>query len=140
MYPNVHGITGALCTLGTFAVTKDVTISAIIGGVLAFLSHDLMDRLGETRYKNLLYYEALFFAIFCCLAWKSDQTILYFIGWFAGNMMDFIDKKGGLSIYNLKKYPYGDFFPCHRRAPNFDLNETQTILIGILATLILWIL
>jgi uncharacterized membrane protein len=137
MYPNVHGITGALCTLGTFAVTKDVAISAVAGGVLAFLSHDLLDRLGEKKYKNLLYYEAVFFFIFCFLAWKSDLTILYFIGWFAGNLMDFIDKKGGLSIYNLKKYPYGTFFSCHRRKPNFDLNATQTILISILATLIL---
>ena len=135
MYPNVHGVVGVISAVATCSITKDYYSSAII----AFLSHDLLDRLGETRYKNLLYYEALFFAIFCYLAWKSDQTILYFIGWFAGNMMDFIDKKGGLSIYNLKKYPYGDFFPCHRRSPNFDLNATQTILIGILATLILWI-
>lgn len=133
MYPNVHGITGALCAVGTYSITKDYYSSAIV----AFLSHDLMDRLGETRYKYLLYYEAVFFAIFCYLAWKSDLTILYFVGWFCGNLMDFIDKKGGLSIYNLKKYPYGTFFKCHRRTPNFNLNAQQTIIVGILATLIL---
>lgn len=137
MYPNVHGITGTICTLATYSITKDVTISIIFGGILAFLSHDLLDRLGETRHKYLLYYEAVFFAIFCFLAWKSNLTILYFIGWFCGNLMDFIDKKGGLSIYNLKKYPYGSFFRCHRRKPNFNLNAQQTILISILATLIL---
>ena len=137
MYPNVHGVTGTLCTLGVYGVTKDQTLSLLFGGILAFLSHDVMDRLGEKHYPKLLYHEAFLFAIFCFVAWKSDQTSLYFIGWFSGNLMDFIDKKGGLSIWNNAKYPYGTFFSCHRRSPNFDLTILQTKIIAYLATLIL---
>jgi len=133
MYPNVHGIVGTACAVATYSITNDYFSSAFV----AFLSHDVMDRLGESHYPKLLYYEAVFFAIFCFVAWKSDQTLLYFIGWFGGNLMDFIDKKGGLSIYNNAKYPYGTFFPCHRRQPNFNLTALQTKIIAYLATLIL---
>ena len=106
MYPNVHGIFGAACAVATYSITNDYFSSAFV----AFVSHDVMDRLGEKHYPKLLYHEALLFAIFCFVAWKSDQTLLYFIGWFSGNLMDFIDKKGGLSIWNNAKYPYGTFF------------------------------
>lgn len=142
MYPNVHGITGTLCTLGVYAVTKDQTLSLLFGGILAFFSHDLMDRLGEKHYpstKFLLLFEGSLFAIFCFLACKSDQTLLYAIGWIGGNLMDLIDKKFGLSIWNNKKYPYGSFFKCHRRKPNYQFNYWQTIAVGILATLILFL-
>ena len=136
MYPNTHGVVGTLCAVATYSITNDYFSSAIV----AFISHDLLDRLGEKHYpstKFLLLFEGSLFAIFCFLAWKSDQTLLYAIGWLGGNMMDLIDKKIGLSIINNKKYPYGTFFPCHRRKPNFDFNLWQTIGISILATLIL---
>ena len=136
MYPNVHGVVGTISAIATYSITNDYFIS----GIVAFLSHDVMDRLGEKHYpsnKFLLIFEGSLFAIFCFLAWKSDKTILYAIGWLGGNLMDLIDKKGGLSIINNKKYPYGSFFKCHRRAPNFDFNLWQTILISILATVIL---
>lgn len=142
MYPNVHGATGTLCTLGVYGVTKNETIAILFGGVLAFASHDVMDRLGEKHYpstKFLLLFEGSLFAIFCFMAWKSDQTLLYAIGWIGGNLMDLIDKKFGLSIWNNKKYPYGQVFPCHRRSPNYDFNLWQTIAVGILATLILFL-
>ena len=133
MYPNVHGIVGTACAVATYSITNDYFSSAFV----AFLSHDVMDRLGEKRFPTLLFHEAFLFAIFCFLAWKSDLTILYAIGWICGNLMDLIDKKFGLSILNNKKYPYGSFFPCHRRNPNINLNLKQTIAVGILATLIL---
>lgn len=136
MYPNVHGVVGTISAIATYSITKDYYSSAIV----AVLSHDVMDRLGEKHYpstKFLLLFEGSLFAIFCFMAWKSDQTLLYAIGWFGGNLMDLIDKKFGLSIWNNKKYPYGSFFKCHRRKPNFDFNLWQTILISILATVIL---
>jgi hypothetical protein len=136
MYPNVHGVVGTICAIATYKITNDYFIS----GFVAFLSHDLMDRLGEKHYpstKFLLIFEGSLFAIFCFLAWQSDQTILYIIGWFGGNLMDLIDKRFGLSLINPTKYPYMSLFKCHRRKPNFDLTKNQTIAVGILATLIL---
>lgn len=136
MYPNTHGVVGTISAIGAYSITNDYFISAIV----AFASHDLMDRLGEKHYpstKFLLLFEGGLFAIFCFLAWKSNLTILYAIGWLGGNLMDLIDKKFGLSIWNNAKYPYGQVFPCHRRAPNFDFNLWQTIAVGIIATLIL---
>ena len=140
MYPNVHGITGTACTLGVYALTNDLVIAATVGGVLAFLSHDLMDRFGEHHYpstKFFLIFEGLLFSVFCFLAWQSNLTWLYVIGWIGGNIMDLVDKKMGLSIYNSKKYPFGNFFPCHWRKPNINLTLNQTIAVSILATLIL---
>lgn len=133
MYPNTHGVVGTISAIATYSITNDYFSSAFV----AFISHDVMDRLGEKRFPTLFYHEAVLFAIFCFLAWKSDQTILYAIGWIGGNLMDFIDKKGGLSIWNNVKYPYGTFFHCHRRAPNFNLTILQTKIISYLATLIL---
>ena len=103
MYPNVHGIVGTISAIATYSITNDYYLSAIV----AFASHDVMDRLGEKHYpstKFLLLFEGSLFAIFCFLAWKSDQTILYAIGWLGGNLMDLIDKEFGLSIWNNKKY------------------------------------
>ena len=136
MYPNVHGVVGTISAIATYSITKDYFIS----GIVAFLSHDVMDRLGEKHYpstKFLLIFEGILFSIFCFLAWQSDQTLLYAIGWISGNMMDLIDKRMGLSIINPTKYPYLQLFPCHRRKPDYDFNLWQTVAVGILATLIL---
>ena len=136
MYPNVHGVVGIISAIATYSITNDYFIS----GIVAFLSHDVMDRLGEKHYpsnKFLLIFEGILFSIFCFLAWQSDQTYLYVIGWLQGNMMDLIDKRIGLSIINPTKYPYLQLFPCHRRKPNYDFTLNQTIAVGILATLIL---
>ena len=133
MYPNTHGVVGTICAIATYSITNDYFSSAFV----AFASHDVMDRLGEKRFSTLFYHEAVLFAIFCFLAWKSDKTFLYVIGWLGGNLMDFIDKKGGLSIWNNVKYPYGTLFPCHRRSPNFNLTILQTKITSYLATLIL---
>lgn len=133
MYPNTHGVVGTLCAIATYSITNDYFSSSFI----AFISHDVMDRLGEKRFQTLFYHEAVLFAIFCFLAWKSDQTILYAIGWIGGNLMDFIDKKFGLSIWNNAKYPYGQFFRCHRRKPSINLTSGQTILSGYLSIILL---
>jgi len=138
MYPNVHGVVGTISAIATYKITNDYFIS----GIVAFLSHDVMDRLGEKHYpstKFLLIFEGILFAIFCFLALKSDQTYLYVIGWLQGNMMDLIDKRMGLSIINPTKYPYLQLFPCHRRKTDYDFTLNQTLAVGILATFLLYL-
>lgn len=140
MYSAVHGTVGVACTLGVYAITKDEVLSGIIGGMLAFTSHDLLDRLGEFHYPNTKFFvlfEGSLFTIFCMIAWFSSLTVLYAIGWFSANLMDFIDKKMGLSVYDNIKYPYGQFFKCHRRRPDIDLTFEQTILAGYLSMILI---
>ena len=131
MYSNVHGTIGTICVVGTYKLTNNLTLSYTLGVTLGILSHDLFDRLNEFPYgglKKTLLWELIPFLIFVSLAFLSDNTILYLIGWVSGNLMDLIDKKGGLSILFPDKYPATYLFKCHRRIPdiNFTLNQTKT--------------
>jgi len=59
MYPNVHGVVGTISAITTYSITNDYFSSAIV----AFASHDVMDRLGEKHYpttKFLLLFEGSF--------------------------------------------------------------------------------
>ena len=130
MYSNVHGTVGTICVVGTYKLTNDLTLSYTLGVLLGILSHDLFDRLNEYPYgglKNTLLWELIPFSIFVSLAFLSDNTLLYLIGWISGNLMDLIDKKGGLSVLFPGKYPATYLFKCHRRTPdiNFTLNQTK---------------
>ena len=140
MYPNVHATAGVICTLGIYAITKDTLSAGILGGILAFYSHDLFDRLGETGYrtmKQFLLIESPPLILFIVLGYFSDLTWLYLIGWVGGNCMDLIDKKLGLSIINPVKYPATFLFKAHNRLPDINLNLRQTIILCYLASLLL---
>ena len=129
MYTNFHAAIGTGIVMGTYALTKSETLAAIVGGGLAFASHDLVDRLGEKNYggfKQFLKVESILFIIFITSAVTSGFWKLFAIGWLGGNMMDLIDKKGGLSMINREKFPFGKFFICHRRKPNINLTKKQT--------------
>jgi len=159
MYSNVHGVIGTSLMLGTYAITKDETLTYLIGMPLAFLSHDLLDRLGEKGYgAKTLIYEAVPFVLFIALAFISHIPTIYFAGWFCGNTMDLIDKKLYIGIYSdkiisktSKDQPWlakivdkyfriTHFFKCHRRKPNIDFNRKQTIIATVISSLIITVL
>ena len=50
MYTSVHTAVGTSIVMGTYAITKSELLAATAGGLLAFISHDAVDRLGETSY------------------------------------------------------------------------------------------
>ena len=143
MYTNIHATVGTAIVLSTYAVTKSEPIAIALGGALAFLSHDPVDLLGEKNYgskKNLILFELSALIIFVMAAFGSGKWMLFAAGWIGGNLMDLIDKKGGLSIINLNKYPYGTFFRCHRRKPKYNLTLKQTKLSTIASIIVIIIL
>lgn len=148
MYTNTHGCTGAII----YAACPN----KFIGAGLAFLSHYLLDYIGETGYggKKIEYLiEGTFLAIFILLAFLSQDPMSYFIGWGMGNGPDLIDKRLLLNR-NAKQY-----LSCHRfegwkigkyRIGIFSFNDwklgspvkiqfsrNQTIAAGIFATFLL---
>ena len=143
MYTNVHATVGTAIVLSTYAVTKSEPIAIALGGALAFLSHDPLDLIGEKNYgskKNFFIFELSALAIFIIAAIASGKWMLFAAGWIGGNGMDLIDKKGGLSLINPNKYPYGTFFKCHRRKPKYNITLKQTQLFTIISVIVVIIL
>lgn len=139
MYGNVHGTIGAAIVVSTAIITKDVTITYLVGGMVAFLLHDTIDLLGEKSYgntKTTIVYEAVPFSIFSIMAFLSGVWEMYFYGWFMGNLMDIIDKKLYLSIIFPSKYKSMHLFRCHRRAPKINFTRKQTINATILCSIV----
>lgn len=137
MYTNIHATAGTLIVLATHAVTQNTETAIALGGALAFLSHDPIDRLGEKNYGSMeisLRWEGVALAVFAIVAYLSGQWPLFAVGWIAGNGMDLIDKKLGLAIAFPDKFKFGYFFKCHRRAPNIKLTLGQTKLAAVLAS------
>jgi len=141
MYSNVHGVAGTLIVLATHAITKDTSVAIALGGTLAFLSHDPLDRLGEKSYGSLattIRWEGFSMWIFALAAYLSGQWPLFAVGWIAGNGMDIIDKKLYLSIALPSKFgPSWTLFPCHRRKPDVNLTLAQTRFATLLSSLVI---
>lgn len=132
MYSNVHATIGTAFVLGTYSITKDEATTYIVGGLLGFLSHHYADKLGEAKYPNykeMAIHEGIPLLLFFLIAFLSDLTGFYLLGMLSSNLMDLIDKKAGLSLINGDKYPFGSFFPCHRKKPliDFDLKTTKIL-------------
>ena len=88
MYTNVHGCTGAII----YASCPN----KLLGGVLAVLSHYLLDYLGESCYGSKwleLIIEGVLLVIFILIALLLKDPTPYFIGWTLGNLPDLIDKR-----------------------------------------------
>ena len=140
MYTSVHTAVGTSIVMGTYAITKSELLAATVGGALAFASHDAVDRLGETSYggfKNFLKMELTLLALFIFSAAISGFWELFIVGWIGGNAMDLVDKKGGLSILDKKKYPFTKFFRCHRRQPNITFNQDATYTAGFISGIVI---
>lgn len=139
MYSNVHGTAGALLVLAGCTVSDDPVIGATAGGLAAFFSHDLLDRLGEKSYgplKVALLWEGLPLLLFASVAYLSGSWWIYALGWVLGNLMDIIDKKLYLSILFPNKFgPSISLFPCHDRRPDIDLTLDQTKSITIVSSM-----
>ena len=116
----------------------------VVGGLLAFGSHFVLDYIGETGYnsdKEALAIETSMIVVYAMAAMTTDIPWLLAWAWIASNLPDLIDKpmkiffgkeswfschngKGLLSINNWKfGYPVV-----------FRLTKTQTILSNILLT------
>lgn len=143
MYSSVHATAGTLIVLATYAVTNSTSSAMIIGGSVAFLAHDVLDRFGEKSYGDLqtsLIWEVVPLLLFAVMAYLSGLWQLYFVGWIAGNLMDIIDKKLYLAILFPKRVSFMYLFPCHRRTPNVQLTQRSTQLTAIAAACTLFLI
>ena len=102
MYTNAHGSTGA--------IIYSACPNKIVGGFLAFISHFILDHLGEKGYgsqKLSMIIEGAFLTIFLTVACLSTDFSGFAIGWMLGNLPDIIDK-GFFTNMNATQY-----FSCH---------------------------
>ena len=102
MYTNVHGSVGA--------IIYSACPNKIVGGFLAFVSHFILDYLGEKRYRNQklgMAIEGILLAVFLVVAYLSTDFSGFAIGWMFGNLPDIIDKR---FFTNMNAIQY---FSCH---------------------------
>ena len=131
MHSNVHATAGTAVVLTTYAITKSELVAMTLGGFLAFLSHDILDYLGEASYggvKPLVKIEIPLLILFMLTGILSGVWYLFAIGWVGGNLMDLVDKKCGLSLIDKKRFPFTKFFPCHNRKPKIQFTREVTVL------------
>ena len=127
MYSAVHGAIGVSIVVATYALTGNETIAMAFGGVLAFLSHDPTDRLGEKGLgKDSWKYELPTFVIAMLGGLFTGHFWMFWIGFTAANLMDIWDKKMYLSIIFPSKFKSSHDFPCHRRKSDVQFTLKQT--------------
>ena len=151
MYSHVHGVVGAVVMTAAVAIGNAIgapTSGYVAGLFLGYVSHFLMDYLGETGYgdnKISAMIEVPHLITFGTLGFISGHFWLYFLGWVMGNLPDLIDKPLRLSGLVPKEW-----HSCHNGPGLFQwngkklgypvkikLDRDQTIVIGIAATMLL---
>jgi len=132
MYASHHAAVGTALTVGGYIAAGPVGV--LVGGALAFLLHDPMDRLGEAAFgrsfppdRQTLIWEGLPFLAFILAAVLAGP--LWWVlatGWIAATGMDLIDKA---------RWFMGrpTVFRCHDRAPDVRLTLWQTKALAVLA-------
>jgi hypothetical protein len=150
MYSHVHGVVGAVAYTSSVAVGSalgSTFLGHVVGASLAYVSHFLMDYLGEHGYgdnKVSAMIEVPHLVTFGVLGFISGHFWLYFLGWLFGNLPDLIDKPLRL----IGKKP--EWHSCHNGKGliqwkgkklgypvRWRLTRDETIVIGIAATMVL---
>jgi hypothetical protein len=151
MYSHVHGVVGAVTYTATVAVGSALGSEIgghITGAFLAYVSHFLLDYLGEHGYgdnKISAMIEFPHLITFGTLGFISGHFWLFFLGWVFGNLPDLIDKPLRLSGLVPQEW-----HSCHNGKGLFQwkgkklgypvkikLDRDQTIVIGIMSTMVL---
>ncbi len=115
MHCNTHGTAGIAILTTTYLLTKNVKKTYIIGGLIAFGSHYVLDFIGEAGYQSMfqmLSIETSIFLFSMLLMYKAGMKAfqLGFFGFFIANLMDVIDKKAYLAILFPKHYDFTYYF------------------------------
>lgn len=141
MYSSVHGVTGAIIMVAA--------PSPIIGIPLAFVSHFLLDYIGESSIgdkKQSSTIEGSLLLAFIIASLYSNFAWLALIGWVVGNLPDLIDKPN--NWFRGKK----QWFSCHDGKGLFQykgkklgypvmvgISREQTLIVNM-ASVLLWCL
>lgn len=141
MHASTHGAIGIAIITATYIITKSEKKTFIIGGILAFASHYILDFIGESPYKTMQ--EMLFIEVAVYL-WSL--VLMFFLGikylkfsvfgFFMANLMDYIDKKMYLSIFLPKEYPFTYYFHSKNQVL-FPLSYQKTIIAAIVSVILI---
>ena len=115
MHASTHGAVGIAIITTIYIITKSERKTFIIGGTLAFISHYLLDFIGESPYKSmqemLLIEVALYLWSLILMFFLGIKYLKFAVfGHFMANLMDYVDKKMYLSIFLPKEYPFTYYF------------------------------
>lgn len=115
MHCNTHGTAGIAILTTCYLITKSKKKTYILGGLIAFGSHYVLDLVGESGYKSMLQMNSIEVSIFLfsmILMYRAgiESLKLAFFGFFMANLMDVIDKKAYLAILLPKEYKFTYYF------------------------------
>lgn len=131
MHCNTHGTVGIAIVATCYLITKSKKKTYILGGLIAFGSHYLLDYIGEAGYKSMLQMNTIEISIFLVamlLMYKAGMEYfkLAFFGFFMGNLMDVIDKKAYLAILLPNQYDFTYYFHS-KKPPLFSISYEATL-------------
>jgi len=138
MYASHHAAIGTpLAVLGYLSGDPVIFGASLVG---AFLTHHLLDMVGERAYgplvsKETLLWEGLPLVAFAVAAYLSGIPWVFAAGWLASLGMDLIDKPFNW-IRKARGLPYKAIFPCHKSGfVKWPLTLTQTKVTAILSAI-----
>ncbi|WP_405565896.1 hypothetical protein [Polaribacter sp. Asnod6-C07] len=143
MHASTHGAIGIAIITATYIITKSEKKTFIIGGILAFASHYVLDFIGEFPYRTI---QEMLFIEFAVYLWSL--VLMYFLGikylkfsvfgFFMANLMDYIDKKMYLSIFLPKEYPFTYYFHSKNQVL-IPISYQKTIIAAIVSVILIGI-
>lgn len=133
MYTDIHSSAGVVTYIGITAFTGN----CILGFSIAAATHFLLDFIMEEKFKGLFLSQIAFLVLFFLLGFKTGMLKEFIIGAVAGNLYDIIDKKLGLSLYDLKKHPYTYHFHIKNQKKGLKISSKTTRNITLINTTII---
>ncbi len=143
MHANTHGAIGIAIITATYLITKSEKKTYIIGGILAFASHYILDFIGESSYKTTkemllievaVYLWSLVLMFFLGIKYLKFAVFAHFMA----NLMDYIDKKMYLSIFLPKEYPY-TYYLHSKNQVLIPISYQETIMAAIVSAVLIGI-
>jgi hypothetical protein len=115
MHANTHGAIGIAIITATYVLTKSEKKTFLIGGLLAFASHYVLDFIGEAGYKSvqemlLIEFGVYVFALVLMGFLGRKFFVFAVFAHILANLMDYIDKKMYLALFLPKEYEITYFF------------------------------
>ena len=143
MHANTHGAVGVTILTVTYLIVKNDKKAILIGGLLAFSSHYILDFIGESGYKSIKEMVLIEFGIYLygiiLMSSLGKKYLLFTIfGHFMANLMDYIDKKMYLALFLPKEFEITYYFH-NKNQVLYPINYKATILAAIFSAILIGI-
>lgn len=143
MHANTHGVIGIAIVTATYLITKNDKKTFLIGGILAFASHYVLDFIGEAGYKSVQQMLFIEFAVYLwgivLMSFLGRKILLLTIfAHFMANLMDYIDKKMYLALFLPKEYSITYYFHSKEQVL-LPISYNATLMAAFLSAIIIGI-